>query len=196
MSRIQEAAGAFDSFWISIMMEIPHLLNGPCGLLLWTTHHRLPEQAQKCTVSKSAHMPSHFSHIWFFANPWTSARQAPLSMGFSRQDYWSGLPCPPPGDLLHPGMVLKSPALAGMFFTIGATWEALQNLTHENIYTQLTNTKYFFWIHDLNFQQDVPRYLKISRPKWNPTPVSILAPFWKTASPVSPLSILPNPHSC
>ena len=69
MSRIQEAAGAFDSFWISIMMEIPHLLNGPCGLLLWTTHHRLPEQAQKCTVSKSAHMLSHFSCILILCKP-------------------------------------------------------------------------------------------------------------------------------
>ena len=41
-------------------------------------------------------MLSHFSHVWLFATLWTIARQAPLSMGFSRQDYWSGLPCPPP----------------------------------------------------------------------------------------------------
>ena len=40
--------------------------------------------------------------------PWTVARQAPLSMGFSRQEYWSGLPCPPPGDLPHPGTKLVS----------------------------------------------------------------------------------------
>ena len=49
-------------------------------------------------------------------------------MGFSRQEYWSGLPCPPPEDLLDPeikGMSLTSPALAGGFFTTGATWEAL-----------------------------------------------------------------------
>ena len=44
------------------------------------------------------------------ATPWTIARQAPLSMGFSRQKYWSGLPCPPPGDLLHPGIEPRSPA--------------------------------------------------------------------------------------
>ena len=53
--------------------------------------------------------------------PWTVARQAPLSMGFSRQEYWSGLPCPPPGDLLNPGIEPVSsiyPALAGEFFTI------------------------------------------------------------------------------
>ena len=46
-------------------------------------------------------MLSHFSCVPLFAIPWTVARQAPLSMGFSRQGYWSGLPFPPPGDLPH-----------------------------------------------------------------------------------------------
>ena len=53
--------------------------------------------------------------------------QAPLSMRFSRQEYWSGLPCPPPGDLPDPGIKptsLMSPALAGGFFTTSTTWEA------------------------------------------------------------------------
>ena len=45
------------------------------------------------------------------ATLWTVARQAPLSMGFSWQEYWSGLPCPPPGDLPHPGIKPRSPAL-------------------------------------------------------------------------------------
>ena len=45
-----------------------------------------------------------------FVTPWTITRQAPLSMGFSRQEYWSGLPCPPPGDLPNPGIECKSPA--------------------------------------------------------------------------------------
>ena len=45
---------------------------------------------------------SHFSHFQFFATLWTTAHQALLSMGFSRQGYWSGLPCPPPGDLPDP----------------------------------------------------------------------------------------------
>ena len=52
--------------------------------------------------------------------PWTVAREAPLSMGFSRQEYWTGLPFPPPGDLPDPGMESvspTSPALAGGFFT-------------------------------------------------------------------------------
>ena len=51
------------------------------------------------------------SHVRLFATPWTEARQAPLSMGFSRQEYWSGLSCPPPGDLPNPGIKLRSPML-------------------------------------------------------------------------------------
>ena len=51
-----------------------------------------------------------FSHIWLFATPQTVACQAPLSMAFSRQEYWSGLPCPPPGHFLNPGVEPRSPA--------------------------------------------------------------------------------------
>ena len=53
------------------------------------------------------------SHVWLFATPWTIAHQAPLSMGFPRQEYWSGLLLPSPGDLPHPGMEPEPPALAG-----------------------------------------------------------------------------------
>ena len=56
-----------------------------------------------------------------FATPWPVAHQAPLSLGFSRQEYWSGLSCPPPGDLPDPGI---ESALTGRFFTIWATREA------------------------------------------------------------------------
>ena len=52
-----------------------------------------------------------------FETPWTVALQAPLSMGFPRQEYWSGLPFPSPGDLPDPGIKPKSPALAERFFT-------------------------------------------------------------------------------
>ena len=51
-----------------------------------------------------------------FATPWIVARQTPLSMGFLRQEYWSGLLFPSPGDLPDPGTELMSPALAGRFF--------------------------------------------------------------------------------
>ena len=67
------------------------------------------------------------SHVQLFVTLWSAACQAPLSMGFPRQEYWSGLPCPPPGDLPDPGIEpasLASPALASGFFTTGATWEA------------------------------------------------------------------------
>ena len=59
--------------------------------------------------------------------PMTAAHEALLSMGFSKEDCWSGLPCLPPGDLPDPGiepMSLISPALVGRFFTTSATWEA------------------------------------------------------------------------
>ena len=55
--------------------------------------------------------------VLFFVTWWTLACKAPLSMGFSRQEYWSGLPCPPPGDLTNPGTEPASPILAGRFFT-------------------------------------------------------------------------------
>ena len=61
-----------------------------------------------------------FGHVWLCVTLWTVAHQAPLSMGFPRQKYWSGLPCPPPKDLPSSGIKLASPmspALAGKFFT-------------------------------------------------------------------------------
>ena len=68
------------------------------------------------------------SCVQLFATPWTIAHPAPLSMGLSQQEYWSGLPFPPPGDLLDAGIEhesLTSPALAVSFFTTCATWEVL-----------------------------------------------------------------------
>ena len=65
--------------------------------------------------------------IRLFSTLWIVAHQAPLFMGLSRQEYWSGWPCPPPGDLPNPGVKptsLISPALPSGFFTTSATWEA------------------------------------------------------------------------
>ena len=67
------------------------------------------------------------SHVRLFVAPWTVARQAPLSMKFSRQGYWNGQPFPTLGNLPNPRIKLvslASPALAGRFFTTSATWEA------------------------------------------------------------------------
>ena len=72
------------------------------------------------------------THVRLFVTLWTTAHQAPLSMGFPRQEYWSGLPVPSPGDILDKGIKptsLASPALAGIFFNISATWEAQEAQT-------------------------------------------------------------------
>ena len=71
-------------------------------------------------------MVSCLSHAQLFATLWTVAQQVPLSMGFPRQECWSGLPCPPLGDLPNPGIEpvsLMSPASADGFFTTRATWD-------------------------------------------------------------------------
>jgi len=80
-------------------------------------------------------MLSHFSRVWLFVTLWTVAWQVPLSMGFFRQESWSGLPCPSPRDLPDPGVeptFLVSPSLAGGLFTISATWEAPMETTYRN----------------------------------------------------------------
>ena len=72
-------------------------------------------------------VPSHFSHVWVFVTLWTVACQALLSMGFSRHEQWSRLPCLPPGDLHDSGIEptsLMSPAVLGRFFITSATQEA------------------------------------------------------------------------
>ena len=56
------------------------------------------------------------SHVQLFETPWTRTHQALLSMGFSRQEYWTGFPLPPPGNLPDPGMEHASVTLAGGFF--------------------------------------------------------------------------------
>ena len=68
---------------------------------------------------------SSFSHVQLFVVLWTVNPMAPLSMGFSRQEHWSGLPCPSPGDLPDSRIELLFPALQTDSFTRWATWEAL-----------------------------------------------------------------------
>ena len=84
----------------------------------------------KLNINKEGHVGQTTSRLVMSDSetPWTVAHQAPLSMGLSRQEYWSGLPCPPPGDLPDPGIEpasLMSPALGGGFFTTSTTWETL-----------------------------------------------------------------------
>ena len=91
---------------------------------LWWSHLYFLLKSQCCPC---ACVLSHFSRVWLFATLWTIAHQAPLSMIFARQTYWSRLPWLPPGHLPGPGIEpasLTSPALAGRFFTTSTTWEA------------------------------------------------------------------------
>ena len=77
-------------------------------------------------------MLSCFSRVRFSVTPWTVASQAPVSLGFSRQEYRGGLPSPPPGDLPDAGIEPRSvSALAGGVFTTSATWEALGRFLKE-----------------------------------------------------------------
>ena len=81
-------------------------------------------------------LSSLFSRVQFFATLWTVVCQAPLPMQFSRQEYWSGLPFPLPGDLPDPGIEptsLMSPGLAGRFFTISTTWDTILPALHRLI---------------------------------------------------------------
>ena len=85
-------------------------------------------------------MPSCQSGVQLFATLWTIAHQAPLPMGFSRQEHWSGLPGPPPGDLSNSGIKptsLMSLALAVRFFTTNATWEVQAFLNYTQFYVLL-----------------------------------------------------------
>ena len=79
------------------------------------------------------------SRVWLFVTPWTVAHQAPPSMGFPRQEYWSGLPVPSRGDLPNPGIkpiCLASPELAGSFFTT----EPPGKLTLITLQSQVSNS--------------------------------------------------------
>ena len=74
------------------------------------------------------HACCRFSRVQLFATLWTVAHQAPLSKGFSRQEYWTGLSGPPPGNLPDPGIEpesLMSPTLSDRFFATGTAWGAL-----------------------------------------------------------------------
>ena len=105
----------------NILIFLVSLQNPLCNLQLslytfqvLTSHLCLVATMPLCSVAQS------LSHVWLFATPWIVAFQAPLSMKFSRQKYWSGLPFSPPEDLPDPGIEptsLASPALAGRFFT-------------------------------------------------------------------------------
>ena len=87
-----------------------HFKTVPSTIFLFWKNSKHAEKLKGYTTNICMCRLSCFSRVWLFATPWTVAHQAPLSMGFSRQEYWSGLPCPPPGDLPNPGIKPASPA--------------------------------------------------------------------------------------
>ena len=102
---------------------------------------------------------SRFSRVWLFPTSWTVAHQVPLSMGFSRQEYWNGLPCFRPGELPDPGVepaFLMSPVLAGRFFTSSVTWEAHQQSHVLILYSEY---KWFTYCISSNSTTDPLQYL-------------------------------------
>ena len=91
----------------------------PVLMLFWVSTSSGGRENESESVSSSIVSDS--------ATLWTVAHQAPLSMGFSRQEYWSGSPYPFPGDILNPGIEpasLRFPVFAGRFFSTSVTWEA------------------------------------------------------------------------
>ena len=86
-----------------------------------------------------------FSHVCFFVTLWTAARQAPQSMGFSRQEYWSGLPCPLLGDLPDPGIKPMSP-VAPAWQVDSFSAEPLGMPTNTYIYNIKYKIKYLIYI--------------------------------------------------
>ena len=103
---------AFQNKTYTYLEENPNLQHQQCQICnIWQ-----PRKICVCSVAK----------LRLIFGQWTVACQSPLSMGFSRHKYWSGLPCPPPGDLPDPGIkptFLTCPALGG-FFTTNATGKA------------------------------------------------------------------------
>ena len=131
-----------------------------CRLAMSATDKEWEEIAAShlCIHHPCVCVPSCFSNVWLFVTSWTVAVQAPLSVGFSRQEYWSGLLCPAPGDLPDPGIEspsLASPALASGFFTTSPTWEA--QFTISTLY-QIRNYAAFpkhFFLHTSMFSYGI-----------------------------------------
>ena len=87
----------------------------------WAENTPLWKNIRKCSIIK---WKWKWSHVWLFVTPWTVTYQAPPSMGFSRQEYWSGLPFPSPGDFSQPRDWTWVSHLAGRRFNLWATREA------------------------------------------------------------------------
>ena len=113
--------------------------------LLWNYSVILIESQVK--LRKHACVPS---CVWLCSTPWSVAHQAPLSMGFPRQEYWNRLPFPSPGDLPNPGIKPSSPILAGGFFTTEPPGKPIIFLNVCNRPAYGSENKIYCWRRDLN----------------------------------------------
>ena len=108
----------------------------------WSCYWRRADLQGACSLDSPRHQANSgsvcvLSPVWLFETPWTVACQDPLSMGFCEQEYWSGLPCPPPWNLPDPGIKLGSPALQESYqlsyqgsLNRGSEFSSVQSLSH------------------------------------------------------------------
>ena len=110
-----------------------------------------------------------FGRVWLFVTLWTAACQVPLSLGFSRQEYWSGLPCPLPTNLPFLGIEpssLVSSALAYRCFTTSASWEALKRVKNSwrEFMWNVRRKNPWIWQNDM-IQRTKRKHFMIQLPK-------------------------------
>ena len=121
MLEYKEILGSFTmKYWnkrtISQSNELHKYFITCSTIKAWVNSECKPEQYRQVILSTSVEncVQNCFSCVWLFATLWTIACQTPLSLGFSRQEYWSGLPCPPPVDLPNPG--IKPTSLKSLYW--------------------------------------------------------------------------------
>ena len=135
-----------------------------------------------CVRAKSLHS------CLTLCDPRTVAYQAPLSMGFSRQEYWSGLPCPPPRDLPDPRIKpasLMSPALAVRFFTTSTTWETRIK--------QFSSVQFSCSVVSGSFQPHEPQHARPPCPSPTPGVHPNPCPSSRWCHPTISSSVVPSP---
>ena len=150
-----------------------------CGVI---THSRHGVSMHVCVLSR-------FSCVRLFATLWTVIHQAPLSMGFSRQEYWSGLPFTSPGDLPNPGVEpvsLTSPALSTGFFTTSSTWESPCKYMYSVILTLMLWTGYHY-PHSRDEETEKQSSYRISQGHTDISPRACLALSSGLSTPCYPL---------
>ena len=147
--------------------------------------------------SKQSECVCMLSHVQLFVTSCTAARQVRLSMEFSRQEYWSGLPFPSPGDLPNIAIELVaflSPALASRFFTISATWTEFRMKQTEMFH--LPNSTYFEVKKQHNY---ITTHIELTMIKSHKLPIrNVAKPYLTNSSFVQPFlcSLYTIPHIC